>query len=141
MTEAVFVIYATISLILLIYSAVEFSLLLNYLFRKEKASKKTWKELPRVTVQLPVYNERYVVERLIDRVAELDYPKEKLEIQVLDDSSDETVDLVAKKVTYYQSQGVDILHIRRENRSGFKAGALAEGLKEAKGDPEVSAPM
>lgn len=134
MTEAVFVIYATISLILLIYSAVEFSLLLNYLFRKEKASKKTWKELPRVTVQLPVYNERYVVERLIDRVAELDYPKEKLEIQVLDDSSDETVDLVAKKVTYYQSQGVDILHIRRENRSGFKAGALAEGLKEAKGE-------
>ncbi|MFP4094581.1 MAG: cellulose synthase family protein [Cyclobacteriaceae bacterium] len=91
-------------------------------------------EAPVVTVQLPVYNERYVVERLIDAVANMAYPPEKLEIQVLDDSNDETVQLIADKVSYYQQQGIDIQHIRRPERKGFKAGALAYGLEQAKGN-------
>jgi len=86
-----------------------------------------------VTIQLPLYNEMYVVERLIDAVCEIEYPRDKLEIQVLDDSTDQTVEVTAKKVLEKQAEGFDIQHIRRTNRSGFKAGALKEGLKTAKG--------
>lgn len=86
-----------------------------------------------VTIQLPMYNEMYVVERLIDSICEIDYPKDKLEIQVLDDSTDETVDVVAKLVKAKQELGFDIQHVRRSNREGFKAGALKEGMKSAKG--------
>ncbi|OGU55197.1 MAG: glycosyl transferase family 2 [Ignavibacteria bacterium RBG_13_36_8] len=88
----------------------------------------------KVTIQLPLYNEYYVAERLIDTICEIEHPKENLEIQVLDDSTDETVDVVAKAVAKKQSEGFDIVHVRRPNRSGFKAGALKEGLKTAKGD-------
>lgn len=87
-----------------------------------------------VTIQLPLYNEKYVVDRLIQSVCEIDYPKDKLEIQVLDDSTDETVDLVAEIVNSKQKEGFDILHIRRNSREGFKAGALKEGMKTAKGE-------
>lgn len=87
-----------------------------------------------VTIQLPLYNELYVVERLINSVCEIDYPKDKLEIQVLDDSTDETSKIVADVVEIKKKQGFDILHIRRENREGFKAGALKAGLKIAKGE-------
>ncbi len=87
-----------------------------------------------VTIQLPMYNELYVVERLINSVCKIEYPKEKLEIQVLDDSTDETVDLVAKIVAQKQAEGFDIVQIRRSNREGYKAGALKEGLKTAKGE-------
>lgn len=89
---------------------------------------------PFVTIQLPIYNERYVVERLIEAVIAFDYPKNRLEIQVLDDSTDETVELVASKVAFYQSQGFQIQHIRRPNREGFKAGALAYGLTISQGE-------
>jgi cellulose synthase/poly-beta-1,6-N-acetylglucosamine synthase-like glycosyltransferase len=87
-----------------------------------------------VTIQLPLYNELYVVERLINSVCEIDYPKDKMEIQVLDDSTDETVNIVAAAVEQKKRQGFDIQHIRRRNREGFKAGALKEGLKIAKGE-------
>lgn len=87
-----------------------------------------------VTIQLPLYNELYVVERLINTVCEIDYPKDKMEIQVLDDSTDETVHITAKAVAEKQKLGFDIKHIRRGNREGFKAGALKEGLKTAKGE-------
>lgn len=87
-----------------------------------------------VTIQLPMYNEMFVVERLIDTICDLDYPKDKLEIQVLDDSTDETVNIVAKKVEEKANLGYDIKHIRRSNREGFKAGALKYGLQFAKGD-------
>lgn len=89
---------------------------------------------PRVTIQLPIYNERYVVQRLIDAICAFDYPADCLEIQVLDDSTDETVDIIAEKVADYQSQGINIQHVRREDRSGFKAGALAYGLTFAQGE-------
>lgn len=87
-----------------------------------------------VTIQLPLYNEMYVAERLINAVCEIEFPKDQLEIQVLDDSTDETVDVVRKVVEEKQKQGFDIVHIHRTNRQGFKAGALKEGLQKAKGD-------
>ncbi len=93
-----------------------------------------FKEWPAVTVQLPVYNERYVVERLIDACAALDYPRERLQIQVLDDSTDETSMLAAACVARYRAAGFDIQHLQRAQRSGYKAGALAEGLRAARGE-------
>jgi cellulose synthase/poly-beta-1,6-N-acetylglucosamine synthase-like glycosyltransferase len=90
-------------------------------------------DLPLVTVQLPLYNEQYVSQRVIDAVAAFNYPANKLEIQVLDDSTDETRDLVAARVAYWQSQGLNITHIHRTDRRGFKAGALAAGLHSARG--------
>ena len=90
--------------------------------------------LPVVTVQLPIYNERYVVERLIESVAALDYPPELLEIQVLDDSTDETVAIAREAVARVRSRGIDIRHFRREHRTGFKAGALKEGFDRSRGE-------
>lgn len=91
-------------------------------------------EWPSVTVQLPVYNEKYVVERLIESVSNLDYPTNKLSIQVLDDSTDETTCLAANKVNYYRWRGVNISLHHRSDRTGFKAGALAAALPQAPGD-------
>jgi cellulose synthase/poly-beta-1,6-N-acetylglucosamine synthase-like glycosyltransferase len=87
-----------------------------------------------VTIQLPLYNELYVVERLIQSVCEIEYPKDKLEIQVLDDSTDETTQIAAEVIRKKQLEGYDIVHVRRSSRKGFKAGALKEGLKTAKGE-------
>src|ERR1700756_2252519 len=87
------------------------------------------KEWPRVTVQLPIYNERYVIERLVESVAAFDYPRELLDIQVLDDSTDETKVVARDCVERYKQLGVPISYIHRDNREGFKAGALQEGLK------------
>ena len=89
---------------------------------------------PKVTVQLPMYNEALVVERLIDACAALQYPPRLLEIQILDDSTDETVEIAAKSTAYWRSQGIDIIHIRRNDRAGYKAGALKHGLDLAHGD-------
>jgi cellulose synthase/poly-beta-1,6-N-acetylglucosamine synthase-like glycosyltransferase len=90
--------------------------------------------LPRVTVQLPLYNEVYVAERLIEAVTRLDYPKELLEIQVLDDSTDETRDVARRVVERCRDRGFDIQYVHREERSGFKAGALQAGLAAARGE-------
>ncbi|HYG65002.1 MAG TPA: glycosyltransferase [Thermoanaerobaculia bacterium] len=91
-------------------------------------------EWPVVTVQLPLYNEMYVAARLIEAVARLDYPRDRLEIQVLDDSTDETRDIAARAVEEQRRRGVDIHHIHRGDRRGFKAGALAAGLARARGE-------
>jgi cellulose synthase/poly-beta-1,6-N-acetylglucosamine synthase-like glycosyltransferase len=91
-------------------------------------------DLPLITVQLPLFNEMYVVERLVKAVTEIDYPREKLEIQVLDDSTDETVKLAETTVAKYAQQGFDIHYLHRADRTGFKAGALEQGLKVAKGE-------
>jgi len=91
-------------------------------------------ELPHITVQLPIYNERHVVKRLIDAVCSLDYPKTQLQIQVLDDSDDETCVQIAMQVSDWQAQGLDITHIQRDIREEYKAGALASGLRQAKGE-------
>jgi len=89
---------------------------------------------PYVTVQLPVYNEKYVVKRLIDSVAAIEYPRHKFEIQVLDDSTDETFEIVESLIKNWREIGIDIVHIHRKNRNGFKAGALSDGLALAKGE-------
>src|SRR6202011_228005 len=90
--------------------------------------------LPVVTVQLPIYNEMYVADRLIDAVCLLDYPPELLEIQVLDDSTDETREIAELAVRRHAGQGLDIKYFHREDRTGFKAGALEAGLKVARGE-------
>jgi cellulose synthase/poly-beta-1,6-N-acetylglucosamine synthase-like glycosyltransferase len=90
--------------------------------------------LPRVTVQLPIYNEMYVADRLIDAVCEMDYPRELLEIQVLDDSTDETTEIAELAVRRHAARGFDITYLHRVDRRGYKAGALEAGLKVAKAD-------
>ncbi len=112
-----------------------------YLYYKHKKSKTTepaahfpLDDLPRVTVQLPIFNEQYVVDRLLDAVCRLDYPKDKLDIQLLDDSTDETVEVARILVDRYAALGHPVTYLHRDNREGFKAGALAEGLKTAKGE-------
>ncbi|MCE9584651.1 MAG: glycosyltransferase [Planctomycetes bacterium] len=106
-------------------------------YRHKKATpvpKARFAELPRVTVQLPIFNEMYVCERLIDTVCQLDYPKDRLEIQVLDDSIDETVEIARRKVAEKRAEGFDIHFIHRTDRSGYKAGALENGLRHTTND-------
>ncbi|SEC54866.1 Glycosyltransferase, catalytic subunit of cellulose synthase and poly-beta-1,6-N-acetylglucosamine synthase [Tenacibaculum sp. MAR_2009_124] len=131
----------TISLVLiLMYALAQLNLLFNYLKARKKQDNSpkfdlaNAEEVPYITIQLPVYNELYVMERLLDNIAKLNYPSDKLEIQVLDDSTDESVETTAQHITKLQENGLDIQHIRRKNREGFKAGALKEGLKIAKGE-------
>ena len=109
---------------------------LYYKHRKNATAEPTshFHELPRITVQLPIFNEQYVVERLLESVCRLDYPREKLDIQLLDDSTDETVEVARALVERYAALGNPISYHHRTNRHGFKAGALAEGLQSAKGE-------
>ena len=139
--EYIIIIIYSISLILIfMYALAQLNLLFNYLKAQklkdecEKFDFSKPEEIPFVTIQLPVFNELYVMERLLTNIAKIKYPKEKLEIQVLDDSTDESVISTAKQILALQKTGLDIIHIRRENREGFKAGALKEGLKIAKGE-------
>lgn len=106
------------------------TLLMTYLLhRNDKIRSNIVTDLPRAAVQLPIYNELYVVERLLKACAELDYPRDRLIIQVLDDSTDQTTELVARLVAEWREKGVDMHHIRRGSREGYKAGALAYGLE------------
>jgi cellulose synthase/poly-beta-1,6-N-acetylglucosamine synthase-like glycosyltransferase len=91
-------------------------------------------DLPFVTIQLPIFNEKYVVKRLIDNIVSIDYPKERMEIQVLDDSTDDTNDIAQKSIEKYRKEGFRIHHITRDDRQGFKAGALKEATKIANGE-------
>jgi cellulose synthase/poly-beta-1,6-N-acetylglucosamine synthase-like glycosyltransferase len=122
------------------YALAQLNLLINYLKHRNKEDNspkfnfKNSEEIPYVTIQLPVYNELYVMERLLNNIAKIEYPLDKLEIQVLDDSTDESIEVTASLVKSIQKEGIDIQHIRRTNRQGFKAGALKEGLTTAKGE-------
>ena len=133
-------IYSTALILIFMYALAQLNLLFNYLSAQKKEDTcpkynlKKPDEVPFVTIQLPVFNELYVMERLLKNIALLKYPKDKLEIQVLDDSTDESVEETSKQVKALQKNGLDIQHIRRDNRKGFKAGALKEGLKIAKGE-------
>lgn len=127
-------IYVVCALLLTVYSVGVIILLITYLrYRHRNATPKPVAEWPTVAVQLPIYNEMYVVERLLDSVAQLDYPREKLTIQVLDDSTDETTAIIANKVAELQERGLNIQHVRRGTRQGYKAGALAYGLSLLEG--------
>jgi len=129
--------YFIVLIILAAYGAHRYWLV--YLYYKNKKNKTTdpgafFAELPRITVQLPIFNEQYVVDRLLDAVCKLDYPREKLDIQLLDDSTDETIAVARALVERYAALGHPVHYLHRDNRAGFKAGALEEGLKTAKGE-------
>ncbi|TXE06198.1 glycosyltransferase [Seonamhaeicola algicola] len=135
----IIVIYTIAILLIFMYALAQLNLLFNYISAKRKDNAPKFNlenpsEVPFITIQLPVFNEMYVMERLLDNIATIDYPKNKLEIQVLDDSTDETVESTATHIAKLQKTGLDIQHITRTNRTGFKAGALKEGLKIAKGE-------
>ncbi|GCC52143.1 glycosyl transferase family 2 [Chryseotalea sanaruensis] len=132
----IIILYALSLLYIFLFSLSQLHLTWIYLKHKKKTNLAKWSEdfIPHVTVQLPVYNEKYVVKRLLKAVGELDYPKEKLEIQVLDDSTDETTSIIKEEITSLQKRGLDITLVHRENRKGFKAGALAHATIKAKGD-------
>jgi len=113
--------------------------LLVYLYYRNRNNRTTeppgnFADLPRVTVQLPIFNEQFVVERLLDAICRLQYPLDKLDIQVLDDSTDETVAVARGLVEYHAARRYPITYHHRANREGFKAGALREGLKTACGE-------
>ncbi len=128
--------YFTILIILSIYGIHRYFLAYLYLKHRHKlpSARKTFDHLPRVTVQLPIFNERYVIERLLEAVTRIDYPRELIEIQVLDDSTDETRIVCSRLVSEYASAGYPISYHHRDHREGFKAGALAEGMKTATGE-------
>ena len=133
-------IYSVALVLIFMYALAQLNLLFNYLSsqKKEDDSAKldltNPSETPFVTIQLPVYNELYVMKRLLENIALIEYPTDKLEIQVLDDSTDESVKSTAQHIKALQAKGLDIKHICRSNRKGFKAGALKDGLKTAKGE-------
>jgi cellulose synthase/poly-beta-1,6-N-acetylglucosamine synthase-like glycosyltransferase len=132
----VLVLYFFILSILAVYGWHRYYLVYLYMKHKDNVPKppaRAFDPLPTVTVQLPIYNEMYVAERLIDAVCKLDYPRELLEIQVLDDSTDETRQIAELAVRRQAQLGIDIKYCRRTNRRGFKAGALAAGLRSARG--------
>lgn len=113
--------------------------ILVYLYYKHREKRTTipaseFPELPRITVQLPIFNEQYVVDRLLGSVCRLQYPLDKLDIQLLDDSTDETQEVARALVEQYATRGFPVGYFHRTNREGYKAGALAEGLKSAKGE-------
>jgi cellulose synthase/poly-beta-1,6-N-acetylglucosamine synthase-like glycosyltransferase len=126
-----------ITLLLAIY-ATSYAILTTFLLIRrrcaERAAPLDEARLPRVTVQVPIYNEVHVIERIIDCVAAFEYPRDRLEIHILDDSTDETSELAAARVALHRERGVDIRVLRRPNREGFKAGALRSGLCEAQGE-------
>jgi len=139
-TYLIITIYSISLLLIFFYSLAQLNLLVNYLGykRRNKEAPKfnllDPKEIPFVTIQLPIYNEEYVVERLLDNISRIEFPISKLEIQVLDDSTDDSVLDTAQRIKALHETGLDIKHIRRTNRQGFKAGALKEGLLVAKGE-------
>ncbi len=90
--------------------------------------------LPKVTVQIPLYNERMVAKRIVDSIVKLKYPSESLQIQIVDDSTDDTCDIIRERVNFYKAQGINIEHVQRVNRQGFKAGALKEAMDTATGE-------
>ncbi len=119
-----------------IYGIHRYGLVYLYYRYRRKAHKppRRFQELPMVTVQLPMYNEKYVAERIIERTCEIDWPRERLQIQVLDDSTDETSRIAAAAVERARARGYDVEYVRRARRTGYKAGALENGLKSAKGE-------
>ncbi|HUL45356.1 MAG TPA: cellulose synthase family protein [Bacteroidota bacterium] len=136
MQDFVIVAYFISLTILFLFGSSGFVMIYYYLKHRETKTPKAGQlsAFPMVTLQLPVYNEYYVVERLINACCRISYPREKLEIQILDDSTDETVDIIATLVARKQAEGFDIKHVHRTNRKGFKAGALKEGLKSCRGE-------
>ncbi len=128
--------YLAVLTVICVYGAHRYFLVLLYYRVRNKVPRpaRSFEELPRVTVQLPMYNERYVAERIIEHACEIDYPRDRLEIQVLDDSTDETQDIAQAAVERMRAAGHNIVYLHRTNRVGYKAGALEEGTRKATGE-------
>jgi len=134
---AMLVPYFTVLIVLSVYGLHRYDVIRTYFKHRKNATAdppRRFAELPPVTIQLPLYNERYVVERLIEEVVKIEYPKDRLQIQVLDDSTDDTAPFAEALVERYRNMGYPIEYHHRSNRHGFKAGALQEGLETAIGD-------
>jgi cellulose synthase/poly-beta-1,6-N-acetylglucosamine synthase-like glycosyltransferase len=135
MDLALLIAYLAPLTILFLYCTMQFSLIVSHFKYKAPVVKEVdLKNYPFVTIQLPVFNEKYVASRLIDAITKIQYPKDKLEFQVLDDSNDSTTAILQSKIDEYKKLGFDISLIRRTDRVGFKAGALKYGLETAKGE-------
>jgi cellulose synthase/poly-beta-1,6-N-acetylglucosamine synthase-like glycosyltransferase len=131
----VVILYTICLFYLFLFSLGQLHLTRIYIKRKKgKTATATTPFEPLITIQLPVYNEKYVVERLIEAVTKMDYPSDKLEIQILDDSTDETSGIIYQKLEWMKKLAFDIKHIHRDRRTGYKAGALEAGLESAKGE-------
>ncbi|NRA13424.1 MAG: glycosyltransferase, partial [Crocinitomicaceae bacterium] len=131
----IFYIWVVINALLFIHVFQELILMfLSFGKRKPNSNQLDETKLPMVTVQLPLYNEKYVVHRLLETVAKLDYPKDKLEIQVLDDSTDETSAIIKEFIGKLNQDSVRFIQIQREDRIAYKAGALAHGMETAAGE-------
>lgn len=131
--------YGLCLLLILFYSILQLSLAVAYVKNKRKKNKPAGpvydaSSTPKVTVQLPMFNELYVADRIIETIAAFDYPSDKLQIQVLDDSTDETKDVIAKKVAEVAARGINIQHIHRVDRTGYKAGALDAAMDRVEGE-------
>src|SRR6266567_2744015 len=128
--------YFFVLIILAIYGWHRYYLVYLYMKNRDKEPRADipLTPTPPVTIQLPLYNEMYVADRLIDAVCAIDYPRAQLEIQVLDDSTDETCAIAERAVRRFTVEGIDIKYFHREDRVGYKAGALEAGLKVARGE-------
>jgi cellulose synthase/poly-beta-1,6-N-acetylglucosamine synthase-like glycosyltransferase len=139
LAKIILVIYALCLVLIFFYSVLQLSLSVAYAKTRKKRAEEVTPEMdltnaPKVTIQLPMFNELYVAERIIETAAEFEYPRDKFEIQVLDDSTDETKDVIANKVAQIAAQGVNIKHIHRVDRTGYKAGALDAAMDKVEGD-------
>jgi len=133
MAQFLFVFWMILNVILFVYAVFESILLVIAIFAGKENQELELVEFPYVTVQLPLYNEKYVIERLLTSMTELDYPKDKLEIQILDDSTDETSEIITQFLDGLEDNQL-FKHIQRKDRNGIKAGALEEVMKFCKGE-------
>ncbi len=136
LAASVLIAHFSLLLLLSLFGLHRISLIIRWLRCRKQTSKavERFVELPKVTVQIPLYNEQFVARRVVDTVAALDYPKDLLQIQILDDSTDVTSDIIARRVAYHQQKGVPIEHVQRTIRHGYKAGALADAMESATGE-------
>ena len=135
----ILVIYGLCLVLIFFYSVIQLSLAVAYVKNRKKQQSRVTPPFdlanaPKVTVQLPMYNEMYVAERIIETCAEIDYPRDKFQIQVLDDSTDETKDIIANKCAEVAARGINIQHIHRTDRTGYKAGALDCAMDKVEGE-------
>jgi cellulose synthase/poly-beta-1,6-N-acetylglucosamine synthase-like glycosyltransferase len=137
--RTILVIYGLCLVLIFFYSVIQLSLAIAYVRNKKKQQSRVTPDFdlasaPKVTVQLPMFNEMYVAERIIETVAEMDYPRDKFQIQVLDDSTDETKDIIANKCAEVAARGINIQHVHRTDRTGYKAGALDAAMDKVEGE-------
>ena len=135
-TEVILGVHFLLLLVLSIFGMHRLSMVFRWFLHKNHSViiNNRFAEFPQITVQIPLYNERMVAQRIVDAVCAFDYPPDRLQIQIVDDSTDETFDLIAARVAKHQKMGINIQHVHRVNRQGYKAGALKEAMATATGE-------